>query len=159
MKSDKESGSLLRDYFGLDGRMLLTFAGLVAGVLVVVTGIYVAIFGYDDWKKDMKQAGSMMVAGFNAPANGAVAPAPAQLAPASPIRMNPTMQAPSQYVCPAPGQLAPVMQGAAQYVCPSCGAVGLPVWTPNGAPTCPNCGSIMAMAGRRGASPQLAAGA
>lgn len=142
MTRENESTSLLNNYLGLDGRTLITFGTLVGGVFVVVTGIYVAIFGFESWTRDMQQAGNMMVAGFNTAAGG-VAPVQVFQPP------QPSGQRPETGRAGA----AP----AAQFVCPNCGAVGLPRWSNTGTPVCPNCGGVMAVAGRAGNPVQLAA--
>ena len=136
MKSQDESFSMLRDYIGFDRRTLLIFLALVAGVFVVVTGIYIAIFGFKDWETNMQRAGSMMVANFNTPATGGIEDLTGPRAPR-----------------PRPA----AVPAAVQYTCPNCGAVGLPHWSPNGTPICPNCGSVMTVAGRAGANARLAA--
>jgi hypothetical protein len=129
MNSHEQPNSLLRDYLGFDRHVLMKFAGLVAAVVFVVTGLYVAIFGFDTWASNMEQAGSMMLANFDPPP-----PAPPQ------SQFTPVAAAPT-----------------AQYVCPSCGAVGLPLWTRDGTPRCPVCQGVMISGGRTAVKPQLAA--
>lgn len=119
MDNKDEATSLLEEYFGIDLKRVLVFFGLVLGVFVVITGIYVSIFGMDTWKSSMSQAGSLMLANFDQPATGAdgvVRP----FAPAA-------------------------AQTATQYSCNQCGALGLPLWDPNGTPLCPSCGAVMNM--------------
>lgn len=124
MEDTKEFEGVMSDYFGFDLRKLLIFCGLVFAVVVVVTGIYVAIFGFDSWKNSMTQAGDLMLAAQNVPmANGAAG----------------TMVMQS----PAP-------QAGAQYNCPTCGTTGLPMWNANGSPLCPACGALMGIAGNVG---------
>ena len=138
MKINEERAGVLSDYFGLDTRTLVTFFCLVVGVVIVVTGIYVAIFGFDNWKSSMSQAGSMMLSNFNDP-NAATG---RTIGPAGPVS-------------PAVAPLA--APTGAQYSCPNCGAVGLPKWTQNGAPLCPNCGTVMNVTGKTGGQARLAA--
>jgi len=109
---------LLRVYLGIDQRTAALFVALVVAAVATVTGIYIAIFGFDRWRTDMSRAGSMMIATYATP----VATAPA----GPPARPTP----------------------AAQYLCPACGAVGLPAWGRGGAPHCPGCGRVMAVQGR-----------
>lgn len=138
MKNQEEPASAFRDYFGFDTRTLAIFFGLVVGVVVVVTAIYVSIFGFDNWKSNMSQASSMMLLNFNDP-NAA---AGTTTGPAGPVVAAPV---------PATGQ------AGAQYSCPACGAVGLPEWSPNGTPLCPNCGTVMIVTGKTGGQAHLAA--
>jgi len=127
---DKQTSTFM-DYFGLNGRTLAIFWGLVICVVVVVTAIYVLIFGFDSWRSNMSQASSLMLTNVDVP--GAEAgPAAAAVMPAA----GPT---------------------GAQYVCPTCGAVGLPRWSPDGTPTCPGCGAVMIVTGRTQSPSQLAA--
>ncbi len=138
MTSNEEQVNPFREYFGFDGRALVTFFSLVAGVLVVVTGIYVAIFGLDNWKSSMSQAGSMMLSNFN-DTNGAGAGI-----------NNPGVPA-------AMGAAQPSSPVGVQFSCPNCGAVGLPNWSQQGAPLCPNCGNVMNVTGPTGGKSRLAA--
>jgi predicted RNA-binding Zn-ribbon protein involved in translation (DUF1610 family) len=124
MKTNQESFSYINEYIGIDKRKLIIFFSLLLGVFVVVTGIYVAIFGYQDWKTNMQRAGSMMVANFDQPQ-----------VPASPVIGVPAVQP----------TLAPSYQPTVQYACPQCGIAGLPNWSANGAPLCPRCGSLMSI--------------
>ncbi len=136
MRAHDESHSLLDDYFGFDRKTLLVFLGLVASVMFVVTCIYVAIFGFDNWKTNMARAGSMMIANFDAPVTGTT----------------------EQFIGPGAPRSAPgAVPAAAQYICPNCGAVGLPGWSTNGTPICPNCGVGMTLAGMAGGNVRVAA--
>jgi len=138
MKNHEEPASALSDYLGFDRRKLAIFSGLVAAVVVVVTGIYVSIFGFDSWKSNMSQASSMMLSNFDVP--------------------NAAASATTGPVGPAQAAFAPATgQAGAQYVCPSCGAVGLPRWSTGGSPLCPNCGSMMGVAAGAGGQARLAA--
>ena len=123
--------STLEEYLGFSAGKIMIFCGLVLGVVVIVTGIYVAIFGFDNWKSSMQQAGSMMLANFD--------PVPA---PGTGVVITP------QVAVPPVAQVAPAAPVAAtQFVCPNCGAAGLPNWSLTGAPLCPNCGAVMGVAG------------
>ncbi len=144
MTSEDKSVGMLQDYLGLDGKTMITFTGLVVSVLVVVTGIYVSIFGFDTWKTNMKRAGSLMVINAQQPVNGAQP------------GMNNGMALPAAARMPAPATpyavpLAP--PAATQFVCPACGASGLPAWTTNGAPVCPSCGAVMGATGGQATAP------
>jgi predicted RNA-binding Zn-ribbon protein involved in translation (DUF1610 family) len=127
MQDQDEKFNLFREYMGFKQKTMLWYMALVAGVVVLVTVIYTSIFGYGTWKRNMQRAGSMMVANFDPAAPG--------------VNLGP--------VAPAPYGVVPAAAPAQQYVCPGCGATGLPNWSPGGAPQCPNCGTIMAVAGRR----------
>ena len=141
MINQEETEGAFSDYFGFDMRTLGIFSGLVVGVVVVVTGIYIAIFGFDSWKSSMSQAGSLMLSNLNTP-NAAAGTAPA----------------PAGTVTPAPAAPAPpAARSGAQYVCPTCGAAGLPQWSPNGTPLCPRCGGVMVVTGNTGGNARLAA--
>jgi type IV secretory pathway TrbD component len=142
----EESFSLLHDYMGIDRRTLLIFTALVVGVTVVVTGIYVAIFGFDTWTTNMERAGSMMVANFDPRVNGQGQDIPDIPDP----RVRAPAMAPANLDVPPWGvNTRPVAAPpAAQFVCPKCGAVGLPAWSQAGAPLCPYCRGVMSVAGR-----------
>lgn len=143
MRDQKESLGVLKTYFGIDKSSMLIFSVLVVGVFIVVTGIYVAIFGYKNWKSNMESAGSMMVANFNTPTTGNV---------------NNPVGSRSTGVQPGAPCLVPAPQAAqGQYVCPNCGAVGLPSWNQAGTPLCPNCGASMSLTGQARSNTQLAA--
>jgi len=73
MTSEEEPYSLLKSYFGIERRTFFVFLALIAGALLVATCIYVAIFGFDNWRTNMARAGSLMI--INAPAAPYVAPA------------------------------------------------------------------------------------
>ena len=137
MNVDKKSFNLIREYTGIDRKTLFTFMGLVLIVFVVVTGIYVAIFGFNTWATNMEQAGSMMIANFDVPVNGNTMVANFDdRTPGVPIAGR-VIRAPA----------------AVQYSCPNCGAVGLPLWGPNGTPRCPNCRGVMNVQGKQGVLP------
>ena len=140
MKSQEEFEGALSGYFGIDKRTWAIFFGLVFGVVIVVTCIYVAIFGFDSWKTSMAGAGSMLLSNFDpqAGAGGTVGQGGQML----------------QGVAPA---AVPAFQGGTQYTCPACGAVGLPIWNQVGTPTCPTCGALMVIAGNAGANGHLMA--
>jgi hypothetical protein len=131
MEQNNET-SLVKDYFGFDTKTVLTFLGLVTLVIVVVTFIYVSIFGFDNWKTSMSQAGSMMLANFDPQA-------------ATPLDNRGELVTPAvPNATPAAG--AGIQQpGGGQYNCPACGAVGLPVWNAQGSPICPTCGGVMSL--------------
>ena len=141
MQSQQESVSLLRDYLGFDQRRLLTFLGLVLGVVLVVTLLYVAIFGFDTWSNNMHQAGHLMLA--NADPRALAGPGGPQVGPGN-MRYRPVATAMGG---PLSGAVLPAAPTGAQYVCPRCGLGGLPRWTAGGAPQCPACGGIMNFAG------------
>ena len=124
MEDTKEYEGIMADYFGFELRKLLIFGGLVLGVAVVVTGIYVSIFGFDSWKNSMVQAGDLMLAAQNAPL---------------------TNGNPGNTTAPAGSG-----QAGAQYNCATCGTTGLPLWNAAGAPLCPTCGALMGIAGNAG---------
>jgi predicted RNA-binding Zn-ribbon protein involved in translation (DUF1610 family) len=110
MDNREESFSMLRDYMGFDRRTLFVFLALVAGVFIVVTGIYIAIFGFQEWETNMQRAGSMMIANYDAP----VAP---RLAPAAAV---PAVQ----FSCPNCGAVGlPRWNPGGTPVCPNCGSV------------------------------------
>ncbi len=138
MNNHEEPTNVFADYFGFDMRTLATFSGLVIGVVVVVTGIYVAIFGFDNWRSSMSQAGALMLSNVQAP-NAATG------MPTAPV--GPAVSAPA----------SPTARSGAQYSCPNCGAVGLPQWSPNGTPLCPSCGGVMTVTGKTGGNARLAA--
>jgi len=132
MNSEDEHIGLIQEYFGFDQRRVLISLAMVAGVAVVVTLIYVAIFGFDTWKSNMKQAGNMMVVNFQPPgANGVVEP----------------------NIVPLPAAATSTIQ----YLCPTCGIVGLPRWSVGATPVCPQCGAVMSIVGQNPATTQLAA--
>jgi hypothetical protein len=132
VRNQEESFSALKEYFGIEKRTLLIFTALVVGVLVVVTVIYVAIFGFREWKTNMKHAGSMIMAKFDKPATGLPqnATCPGANRPSAPCYVP--------AVAPAPGP----------YTCPQCGTAGHPRWSTSGAPICPNCRAVMSVAGQ-----------
>lgn len=128
MNMDEQNVGVFEDYLGFSVKKFVTFTILVVGVIIAVTGIYVAIFGLDTWKSSMQQAGSMMLANFNAPGTQqAVTPCPPGLTPAAATTV------------PVP---------PAQYACPNCGTTALPTWNATGTPVCPNCGSVMSVSGQ-----------
>ena len=131
-----QSPSLVRAYFGTEPRRLAFLGAVVLGVMVVVTGGYVLVVGFDKWSNDMAAANHMMWAGYT-PAATATCPRLAAY-PASPMSTAPLAAMP----------MTPPGAGR-QYLCPSCGAVGLPGWTSSGQPICPSCGGPMAVASLR----------
>lgn len=109
MNNREESFSMLRDYMGFDKRTLFIFLALVAGVFVVVTGIYIAIFGFQEWETNMQRAGSMMIANYDAPVAPGLAPAAATPA--------------VQYTCPNCGAAGlPQWSQDGTPRCPNCGS-------------------------------------
>lgn len=106
--NDQEPIGLVGEYWGIRVRTLKVLVALVACVFVVVTGIYIALFGFRTWSKNMRRAGSMMVINFEPPATAppATAPPPAL-----------------QYTCPTCGPVGlPQMGPNGASVCPQCGA-------------------------------------
>ena len=141
MTNEEKPVGMVQDYLGLDGKTMITFTGLVVSVLVVVTGIYVSIFGFDTWTTNMKRAGSLMVINAHQPVGGAQP------------GMNNGLAAPLAPLAPAVAPTAPyamplIPPAATQFVCPNCGNTGLPAWTANGAPVCPGCGAVMGATGQ-----------
>lgn len=136
--SEKPVG-LLNLYFNFNSYKLLLFLGIVVLTTLVVTGIYVSIFGFDSWQSNMSQAGSLMLANFPTPiANTGNPNASGSIA----NRPN------ASGVTPA-AATAPLNRGTTnQFVCPNCGPVGLPNVNTNGTPLCPNCGAVMGVGGR-----------
>lgn len=124
MHAHEEVPSLLSSYMGFDRKQLLIFSALVVGVIVVVTLLYVMIFGFRTWSNNMQQAGHLLLANVN-PSLQAVQPIPLPPIPLSPP-------------CPQPAAGFGI-----QFACPQCGIVGLPRWTVGGTPQCPTCGGIM----------------
>jgi len=126
MSSRPEPNGLLDAYLNINRHRMFICLALVCGVTVVVTLIYIAVFGFQSWKSNMKQAGSMMIINFPAPVG---APMPLGIQP-QPL-----------YTVPAQGA------GALQYVCPNCGVVGVPRWSVGPTPLCPQCGSMVSVTG------------
>ena len=129
MSDQTESYSLLNDYVGIDKRTTVIFLSLIIGIFIVVTCIYVAIFGLQNWTSNMKRAGSMMIANFDAP-----------------------LSVP-QAIPSVPGAVAAqpaATVAAAQFHCATCGLSGLPLWNQNGTPLCPTCGAVMMVRGLGG---------
>jgi len=134
MKNEEESSSVIKDYFGFDARSLAIFFGLVIGVILVVTGIYVAVFGFESWSTNMEQAGTLLLTAAPVDASGAGAGQPG---------------APSYSMGNGPA--------AAQYRCPNCGGMCAPLRDQAGTPYCPGCNTPMQAIGQAGGSPQLVA--
>jgi predicted RNA-binding Zn-ribbon protein involved in translation (DUF1610 family) len=143
MDNNHEPTGLLEIYFGFNATKILTFLVLVIGIVVVVTAIYVAVFGFDNWKSSMQQAGSLMLSDFNQPvAPGAVT--------------GPGGGGVPLYTAPQPLTATPRV--AAQFRCPNCGTVGLPNTSAGGVSLCPNCGTQMTVVGgQTGTNMKLAA--
>lgn len=138
-KYPEKSVGVLNLYFSFNSAKLLLFLGIVVLTALVVTGIYVSIFGFDNWKSNMSQAGSLMLANFPTPlnttgnqiGNGTVADSPNALG-----------------IATTPVQSAPPQGTTNQYICPYCGPVGLPNMSTNGVPLCPSCGMVMGIGGQ-----------
>lgn len=124
---------LIQEYLGISGRSIVIFLAVSVGTVAVVTCLYTAIFGYDTWKNNMDQAGSLMLSNFDVP-------------PTDPNTANPV----NPGVVPAAGA------GGCQLVCPNCGVVDRPNWNTNGDPICPSCGGQLNVAGG-GTASRLAA--
>jgi len=136
MKNEEESSSVIKEYFGFDARSLAIFFGLVVGVIVVVTGIYVAVFGFKSWSTNMEQAGTLLLTGTGAPVGAPVAGA-GQLG--------------------TPNYAAGTVPTATQYRCPNCGGMCAPLREQVGTPYCPGCNTPMQAIGQAGGSSQLVA--
>jgi len=136
MKNEEEPSSIIKDYFGFDARSLLIFFSLVVGVVAVVTGIYVAIFGFKSWSTSMEQAGTLLLANSGAPVAAQDTGAGQAGSPNCPAGMVPN---------------------TAQYRCPSCGGMGVPRWDQSGTAYCPGCNAPMQAIAQAGTDPQLAA--
>jgi hypothetical protein len=135
--SEKPAG-LLNLYFHFNGHKLLLFFGIVFLTILVVTGIYVSIFGFDIWKSNMSQAGSLMLANF-----------PTAIANTGNPNAIPTVpNSPNAGIVTIPPSSTAVTNGTtSQFVCPNCGPVGLPNVDANGLPLCPSCGAVMGAGG------------
>ena len=136
MKTQDENPGMFEDYFGFDIKTLFVFGGLVVAVIVIVTVLYISIFGFQNWKSNMNQASALLLSNFNAGA---------PLVEGQPLLQGATPN------------IRPVIQGTGQYTCPTCGTIGLPSWSANGAPLCPNCGNVMGLSGQVSVPAKLAA--
>jgi len=131
--SEKPLG-LLNLYFNFNSYKLLLFLGIVVLTTLVVTGIYVSIFGFNSWQSNMSQAGSLMLANFPTPIANTV----------DPNTSGSIASQPNASGVATPPAAAPLNGGSTnQFVCPNCGPVGLPNVSTNGMPLCPNCGTVM----------------
>ena len=128
----EEPVGLLSLYFNFSSYRLLLFLGIVILTTLVVTGIYVSIFGFDNWKSNMSQAGSLMLANFP-----------------TPVANTGNPNGPNAVGVPTPLSPAPLNTGTTnQFVCPNCGPVGLPNVSATGTPLCPSCGMVMGVGGQ-----------
>lgn len=136
--SEKPVG-LLNLYFNFSSYKLILFFGIVVMTTLVVTGIYVSIFGLDSWESNMSQAGSLMLANFPTPIANT----------ANPNASGAVANQPNASGFANPSAVAPSNRGSTnQFVCPNCGPVGLPNVSTNGSPLCPNCGATMGVGGQ-----------
>lgn len=99
---------MFEQYFGMDIKRFGYFSGMVAGVALIVTIIYWAVFGFDRWKEEVRMASDLIMAASVAP----VAQAPAGPGVAG------------QYVCPQHGAVGlPNLNATGVPHCPVCGQV------------------------------------
>lgn len=100
-ETENESLNLLEDYLGIEKKHLSILIAIMASVFVLVTGIYIALFGFQHWRTNMSRAGSMMVINF---------------------QVNGTNTVTRQYVCPSCGAVGLPQQGPnGEPLCPNCG--------------------------------------
>ena len=99
---------MLAQYFDVDVKRIGYFFGLVIGAVIIVSLIYLAIFGFDRWQGGMQGALDLMTAAVAAPSGqGYSFPSSA-----------------GQYVCPRDSAVGlPNFDGAGIPHCPVCGQV------------------------------------
>jgi hypothetical protein len=124
---------MLGQYVDLDGRRLGYFAGSIAAAALVVTGIYWALFGMNQWTTKVQQGANLMMAAAPLPYGGQSFGNPG---------VGGQVYNGQAYQGQVPG-VAGMTGGAGQYVCPTHGAVGLPVLDAAGTPHCPVCNQVM----------------
>lgn len=134
MNKPQLDGDVIHEYLGFSGRSIAIFLAVSVATVAVVTCLYSAIFGFDTWRNDMTQAGSLMLSNFDVP--------PAD--PATGAQVD-------------PGAVPAAAVGGCQFLCPSCGVVDLPMWSAVGDPMCPSCGALLGVQGGGGAATKLAA--
>lgn len=134
MHKADDNVDVFREYLGFSGRSVAIFLAVSVATVAVVTCLYTAIFGYDTWRNNMSQAGSLMLSNFDVP--------PTDPATGAPVNNG----------------VAPVAAaGGCQFLCPSCGVVDLPTWNANGDPICPSCGGLLGVGSGGGTAAKLAA--
>ncbi len=101
MNEDEQRAGLLEEYLGIGRRPLYILLAIVSLVFVATTGIFISVFGFRHWKKNMNRAGAAMVINYD--------PQAAPVAPAA-------------CVCPSCGTV-PVQPGTngSAPICPYCG--------------------------------------
>ena len=97
---------MLEEYLKVDEKTWGHFFVLVIGTVIVVTGVYWAIFGFDRWEVEMERASELVTAASVAPFGQA----------------NTLPSGAGQYVCPRDGAAGlPNFDATGIAHCPICG--------------------------------------